>query len=344
MLRNRDGWMVLGSSLALAAMGCGGTPATPDTGIPSGNDTGMPIVMPDAARDAFMMTGDPFANYETAITAARRQECECTWMDQGFKSVDACLEDQLTNDDIIDCAREGYMAARSGSADHYNCVAGPLATYASCRMAAGCGMAAEMAITACVEAVNGALMACPEVPMEAQDATTACFQRDFIGPASMCPEPGAAWMGLGTFTGDTALAGNDSNPDGTCFPDGMIPDGLEIAPERAYRWVAPGPGRFMFDTVGTDFDTVLYVRSGCTMPFVGCQDDVEAGMITTSQVTVTATAAGQEFIVVVDGFSAQSQGPFTVTVTMAAALDAGMMATPDGGMGGSDAGMGEDAP
>jgi len=298
--------------------------------------------MVDAPRDAFRRTGDPFDNYVTAVTAADREECVCSWMEAGFKSVEACLEDRLMNTLVIQCQREGYMAARSASAPSYECQTGPLDTYAACRMAAGCEDAD--AIGACVEAVDAALGACPELPMEAQDAFGDCFQRDFIGPASMCPETGAPWMGVGTFTGDTAVAGNDSNPSEACFADGMLPEGLEIAPERAYRWVAPAPGTYLFDTAGSEFDTVLYVQTACDATEVlACNDDVD-DETATSQLSITATTAGQEFIVVVDGFYAVSQGAFTVTVTtMGGGSDAGMTAMSDAGMGGSDAGMGPDA-
>jgi hypothetical protein len=351
MLSNR-GWVILGSLVGVVGVGCGGGAEMADTG-PSNMDSGARTDTggagaPDANRDALMMSGDPFANYETAIEAARTQECECYWMDQGFKTIAACVQEQLTNEDVIECAREGYMAARSVSAAHYDCVTPALTTYATCREMAGCDEAAAEARTACVETVNGALGACAELPSEATDAYRACFERDFIGPASMCPEPGASWMGLGTFMGDTSLGGNDSNPDASCFPDGMIPDSLEISPDRAYRWVAPRAGTFVFDTVGTDYDTVLYVRSSCTESFVACNDDIDtmAGN-TASRVEVTATMAGQEFIVVVDGFSAASSGPFTVNVTMGTTPDAGPTPTTDAGPAatddvamGLDAGMG----
>ncbi len=341
MLRNRHGGWVRGSlalaSAAVSIVGCGGESPAAD----SGTDTGMSIML-DASRDAFRRTGDAFDNYVTAVTAADREECECSWMEQGFKSAAACLEDKLMNGEVIQCQREGYMAARSASAPSYECQTDPLETYAACRMAAGCDDGD--AIGACVDAVDAALGACPELPMEAQDAFAECFRRDFIGPASTCPESGAPWMGVGTFTGDTTVAGNDSDPDESCFADGMLPDMLEIAPDRAYRWIAPAPGTYTFDTADSEFDTVLYVRNSCaSTETVACNDDVD-DETATSQLSLTATSAGQEFIVVVDGFYAVSQGQFTVAVTMGPGSDAGMTTMPDAGMSGADAGVGPDAP
>ncbi|MBN8610498.1 MAG: hypothetical protein J0L92_07940 [Deltaproteobacteria bacterium] len=344
MLSNR-GWLVVGSLLGVVGVGCG--PAAEATDAGNAMDTGAVDTggggAPDANRDAAMRMGDAFAAYSDAITAARTQECECRWMDEGYKTLAACVEDQLATGDLLECAEEGYNAARSASAAHYDCVSPALETYASCRMTAGCGEAAGDAITACVETVNAAIQACAELPEEATTVFNECFQREVIGPASMCPEPGAAWMGLGTFMGTTTLGGNDSNPDATCFPDGMIPDTLEISPERAYRWVAPGAGTFVFDTVGTEHDTILYVRSSCTGAFVACNDDIDTEMGNiASRVSVTATMAGQEFIVVVDGFAAEASGEFTVNVTMGTTPDAGPSTT-DAAVSIPDAGL-PDAP
>lgn len=349
MLSNR-GWLVVGSLLGVGVVGVGCGPAAEPTDAGSGTDTGSAIDTggggaPDANRDAAMRMGDAFDAYEAAITAARREECECRWMEDGFKTLDACVEDQLATGDLIVCAQEGYNAARSASTAHYDCVAPALETYSTCRMAAGCGEPAADAITACVETVNAAIQSCAELPEEASTVFNECFQREIIGPASMCPEPGAAWMGLGTFTGTTALAGNDSNPDATCFPDGMIPDTLEISPERAYTWVAPSAGTFVFDTVGTEHDTILYVRSSCTSTgYLACNDDIDTEMgNVASRVMITATMAGQEFIVVVDGFAAESSGDFTVNVTMGTTPDAGPSSTDAGPVSIPDAGL-PDAP
>ncbi|MBX7195533.1 MAG: hypothetical protein K1X94_25985 [Sandaracinaceae bacterium] len=344
-------FVVGGSSVVLVAaslvgVGCGPSPEPADAA--SSMDAGPPGA-PDANRDAFRVTGDPFDNYADGLTGARTQECECTWRDDGFKTRDACVDDQLTNGDYLDCAREGYMAARSGSAPYYECASAAFVTYASCRMSAGCGDNA--AITECVNAVQATLSTCGDLPEEAQTAFDTCFQRDFIGPASTCPEA-ASWMGVGTFMGDTSLAGNDTNPPASCFEGGMFPDTLEVSPERAYRWIAPSAGRFLIDTAGSEFDTILYVASACdATTYVACNDDTDAGaMIYTSSVTVEATAAGQEFIVIVDGYSVRSSGAFTVTVTASGpAPDAGMMGGDAGVMGGDagpaggDAGVADDA-
>jgi hypothetical protein len=313
------------------------------------------------------VNGDPFEAYETGITAARTAECECRWMDDGFKNVTACVQDQLMNDDAIQCARVGYAAARSASAASYRCSAAALAAYGTCRSSLAC--TDSEAITACVMTVNGAIEGCPELPAAATTASSMCFQEMFIG-TGMCPEPGMPWTGTGTFMGNTMLAGNEETPfDPVCFPDafpaGMDPTpprGLENSPDRSQRWIAPTPGTYTIDTVGTGFDTILYARPACGGATLACNDDIDTmAENVASRITLTSTTPNQEFIIVVDGFTLGSTGPFTVNIVQtsvtpdAGPVDSGPVdggvsdaGRPDGGIdaGPSDAGVdaGPDAP
>lgn len=70
-----------------------------------------------------------------------------------------------------------------------------------------------------------------------------------------------------------------------------------------YRWTAPGSGLATFDTVGSDFDTVLAVYRGTalgSLTAVGDNDDVD-NFLYQSRVTFPATPGG-EYRIVVDGF------------------------------------------
>jgi hypothetical protein len=73
---------------------------------------------------------------------------------------------------------------------------------------------------------------------------------------------------------------------------------LSTAPDRAYAFVAPATGEYTFDTVGSRFDTVLYLLDECGGAELACNDDA-----VDHQSSLTGTLqAGQRVIVVVDGY------------------------------------------
>lgn len=331
---------------ALVAVAIGGCPTTAET-VDSGptTDSGADARV---VRDMGIPLGDPFEAYQTGITAARTAECECRFMEDGFKNVTACVNDQLMNEDAIQCAEVGYNAARSASTASYRCSAAALAAYGACREELACTDSA--AITECVTTVNAAIGTCPDLPTAATNASSACFQEMFIG-TGVCPEAGAPWMGAGTFTGDTTLAGNEATPfDPVCFPDSfpagmdpVAPNGLENSPDRSNRWIAPTPGTYTIDTVGTEFDTILYARAACANDSltVACNDDIDTmAENVASRITVTSTTPNQEFIIVVDGFTTASTGPFTVNIVQTSVTpDAGPVDSGPSDAGPSDAGV-----
>ncbi|HVO22051.1 MAG TPA: CARDB domain-containing protein [Candidatus Margulisiibacteriota bacterium] len=94
----------------------------------------------------------------------------------------------------------------------------------------------------------------------------------------------------------TGTTSGTSTTSGSC--------GGADAPEATYFYVAPRAGTYTFDTLGSEFDTVLYVRND-TGTELACNDDVTAGSITQSRVTLPLSA-GQMVTIIVDGFAMQS--------------------------------------
>jgi hypothetical protein len=88
-----------------------------------------------------------------------------------------------------------------------------------------------------------------------------------------------------------STAGEDSGIESAC--------GASPSPESLYRFVAPFDASFRFDTFGSSFDTLLAIRdpNGCFE--LACNDDFQG---LDSQVELFL-AAGQEVLIVVDGFS-----------------------------------------
>ena len=95
---------------------------------------------------------------------------------------------------------------------------------------------------------------------------------------------------MGTLSGATdKLAGSCGTPD---------------AVDRTLGWTAPADGRYVFDTYGSNFDTVLYARDGnCTGEELACNDD--AGGTIQSRI-VLDLVEGQSIVLVVEGFAGSS--------------------------------------
>src|SRR5437870_2364108 len=134
--------------------------------------------------------------------------------------------------------------------------------------------------------------------------------------AGSCSSPTVLPAQGGTFSGATsgtnALAGS-------CGASGT-------APEQVFQWTPAVSGTATIQTcgAGTNFDTVLYMRSGACAsgPEMagGCNDDActnATGLYRASRLTPTVTA-GQTYYIVVDGYGG-AQGLYGLTVTPPAA-------------------------
>jgi hypothetical protein len=136
---------------------------------------------------------------------------------------------------------------------------------------------------------------------------------DSSAVASPCPtfDIGSS-IGMSVASGSTA--GRASANRGSC--------GGDAAGEVSIRWVAPMTGAYTFDTRGSNFDTVVYLRSGsCTGTEVACNDDFASGQIF-SQLTLNAVA-GATYLIFIDG-DQTSSGSWTLNVVPGQRADAGL--------------------
>src|SRR5207249_201809 len=146
-----------------------------------------------------------------------------------------------------------------------------------------------------------------------QEGVAAC-QGEALAPAlaGSCSSPTVLPAQGGTFGGTTsgtnALAGS-------CGASGT-------APEQVFQWTPAVSGTATIQTcgAGTNFDTVLYMRSGtcASGPEVaaGCNDDAclnATGLNRASRLTPTVTE-GHTYFIVVDGYGG-AQGTFSLTIT-----------------------------
>jgi hypothetical protein len=113
--------------------------------------------------------------------------------------------------------------------------------------------------------------------------------------AVACAGARAAAQSCTQLTGvySSTVLGTTSGASGSC--------GGADAPEAIYFYFAPRAGTYVVDTVGSEIDTVLYIRND-TGTELGCNDDVTPGSVTQSRLTLSLTA-GQMVTIVVDGFS-----------------------------------------
>src|SRR5437773_2293397 len=177
-----------------------------------------------------------------------------------------------------------------------------------------CRKACRDEIAACVGA-GGHPRACRRSVLGRckQEGVAAC-QGEALAPAlaGSCSSPTVLPAQGGTFSGATsgtnALAGS-------CGASGT-------APEQVFQWTPAVSGTATIQTcgAGTNFDTVLYMRSGACAsgPEVagGCNDDActnATGLYRASRLTPTVTA-GQTYYIVVDGYGG-AQGLYGLTVT-----------------------------
>lgn len=118
-----------------------------------------------------------------------------------------------------------------------------------------------------------------------------------------CPEDdlGSA-TGEGIAVGTLDLQGNEFRP--SCAE---VANGEDLA----FAWTAPASGSWLFDTLGSEFDTVIAVFDGCEGSELACNDD-------TSEVVQSALrielSAGQRVVVVVDEYGVLERGAFKLNV------------------------------
>ncbi len=83
------------------------------------------------------------------------------------------------------------------------------------------------------------------------------------------------------------------------------------APERTFEFTAPEAGTYVFDTLGSSFDTVLAVFDGCDGAEIDCNDDTE-GVLSEVQLDMDAE---ETVLLVIDGYGPGDFGAAVLTVS-----------------------------
>lgn len=269
----------------------------------------------------------PLARLRSAQELGVAVFCRCLPTRDPSYTEARCLALAGPNADVSACEDEATAAVGAGFDGYYRCVTAATEAQTACMAAPGaCN---DATVVSCNGVFATALSTCQSMisataGMTYVDTYRRCITERVTGTAMGCPDaPTEVSSALGTavFSGSTTLAGDDTAPATACFADPMDEMNARGAPDRAFRWAAPSAGRFRFDTVGSSYDTLLYLRDTCDASMdLACADDIELGLDQDSCVIVDLAAA-QEVVLVVDGFGELAHGAFVVNVLTAGATE-----------------------
>jgi hypothetical protein len=131
------------------------------------------------------------------------------------------------------------------------------------------------------------------------DDQTDCADPD-CGTASNCPVQGCVDHHLGSLVGFAVAVGSTVDGEDRFH---SICGGAE-APEVSYGWIAPQTGTYIFDTRGSNFDTVLYVQNAtCGEHALVCDDNED---LSAQSLVTYSLQAGDNIGIVIDGANGAS--------------------------------------
>lgn len=289
-------WIELTSTTGMPLPGT--TTATPTSGDEPEGSSGPP---PPATGSTSDPTGDEASGTSagTSEGSSSGDSGETGTGEQGYGDCfngaagDACLATETCIDDaqsppgVAVCAVQGCMGAGE-------CPSPPPGGEAT----PACMDVTGDAVDECVLACGGGA-SCPTGMLCYADFV--CVWGGGIGPGDFtCVDED-----LGVATGN-AVASGSTMGQGNDFAPGCV---MSNAPDVQLVWTALAGGTYTFDTVGSTYDTVLYVREDCVGPELACNDDT---VMTQSQVVVDL-AGGQSVMIVIDGWN-NASGSYVLNI------------------------------
>lgn len=236
-----------------------------------------------------------------ALDAANADLCECFSVESGYESVAACIEDATVSPLVRECLVRAYMIDAAAVAPYYECRLAAETAYAGCVAAAGC---VGEAIDACDATRLDELAACPTTTEEVAAAFDTELATCSTGPPSGCPDMTPV---AGTIRFASTTEGQGDDLSASC--------GGSQGADVAYRWTTPSAGTFVFDTEGSEFDTVLYVTTGCEGGVeLGCNDDIDTAAGNRASRVAVELASGQIILIVVDGWGLGDFGDYMLNI------------------------------
>src|SRR6266446_5720337 len=113
-------------------------------------------------------------------------------------------------------------------------------------------------------------------------------------------------------TKDSSGATTQTNDPVPASVSGCVPTGSGQSNTIWYKVVPTGTGTANIDTIGSSYDSVLSVWSGTSqtaLTAVACNDDINPGIVTVSQLTNVTLNAGTTYFIMVSSFGALDPNP-----------------------------------
>jgi hypothetical protein len=126
------------------------------------------------------------------------------------------------------------------------------------------------------------------------------------------PPPNDACSGATAITADGTFTGSNTFASDTADPSACAGGSGSLGQDVWFTFTLSSPATVTFATLGSTYDTVLYVRSGsCTGSEIACDDDGGSGLDS----YISQSFAAGTYYLVLDGFSSYAVGDYTLTVT-----------------------------
>ena len=290
----------------------------------SGIDGSVDGATPDGAAEAGPADGGgtPQRRLIAAEAARRAAFCRCFAGTFLFDTEAACISGLDPGPDYAACRNAAFNANPAVFGPSVACNASAQEAALACEQAAGCmiGGFNDCQLRLEQELANNA--ACV-LDSEYFNALATCAAEEAIGdPLGDCPGP----MLSGSFiVGDTVGSGSDYDlVDSPCFPRNTAGDPVNRgSADQGFQWQAQTAGDVIIDTIGSTFDTVLYLADSCTeTTSIECNDDYDNGVITPRQSRIRVpVTSGQILNVVIDGFSRPAFGAAVANFTALGCAD-----------------------
>ena len=119
-------------------------------------------------------------------------------------------------------------------------------------------------------------------------------------------------LGMNVVTGSNIGMLDDQQGDCTLGENGE---------DVTFWWTAPVDGTFTFQTMNSNYDTVLFLQDNCLTEDQDCNDDGDFDNGDTSSVVEREMVQGEEVLIVIDGYDEFSYGDYALDILLSSEVD-----------------------